>query len=88
MRVRMRASAPACLAGMGTFRFSRHARNNMRLYGVSIAEISMVLADPARTGHDERGNTRFDGHVGGKVVRVVIARDDPTRVITVFERRR
>jgi len=73
---------------VASLRLSRRARNNLRLYGLSVGDVVAVLEDPIRTTRDHTGNPRFDGRVGDKVVRVAIARDDPTRVITAFERRR
>jgi hypothetical protein len=59
----------------------------MRELGVSTHDLLSVLARPCATGQDARGNTRADGRVRGMPIRIVIARDDPLVVITVFERR-
>ncbi|WP_217915058.1 DUF4258 domain-containing protein [Miltoncostaea marina] len=68
-------------------RFSRHARNGMRLYRVTERDVEGIVANPAETGQDERGNDVFVGFVDGRRIRVVLAADDPGFVITVHERR-
>jgi hypothetical protein len=68
-------------------RFSRHARNGMRLYRVGIADVQAIVANPLETSQDGKGNLVAVGLVGGRRVRVVIACDDPDFVITVHERR-
>jgi Domain of unknown function (DUF4258) len=68
-------------------RFSRHARNEMRLYGISSQDVEEAVANP--TGHtvDERGNARLAGEAGdGRPILVVVAGDDLDFVITVFLR--
>jgi hypothetical protein len=68
-------------------RLSRHARNEMRLYGISGDDVEAVLAKPAGRATDERGNERLVGNAAdGRPILVVVARDDPAFVITVFVR--
>jgi hypothetical protein len=68
---------------------SRHARNEMRLYGISSDDVEATLAGPARRGVDERGNERLVGEAAdGRPILVVVARNDPDFVITVFARSR
>lgn len=68
-------------------RFSRHARNEMRLYGISVEAVEAVVAAPAVREIDERGNARLVAEVGdGRRILVVVAGDDPGFVITVFPR--
>ncbi len=68
-------------------RFSRHARNEMRLYGISAEDVESVIAAPAVRERDERGNARLIAEVGGgRRILVVVAGDDPSFVITVFPR--
>jgi Domain of unknown function (DUF4258) len=73
---------------MESLRFSRHARNRMRWFGLTPADICEVLASPEWTGQDDDGNALVDGQIRGVRICVVIAQDDPTRVITIFKRRR
>jgi hypothetical protein len=68
-------------------RLSRHAKNEMRLYGVSADDVRATIANPAGRELDERGNARVFGETGdGRPILVVVARDDPDFVITVFLR--
>jgi hypothetical protein len=68
-------------------RLSRHARNEMRLYRISPQDVETAVAHPASRALDERGNTRLTGETGnGRPILVVVARDDPDFVITVFLR--
>jgi hypothetical protein len=66
-------------------RFSRHAKNKMRLYGILAADVEWVATRPSKIAVDERGNlclTRLDGT--GRAIIAVIASDDPDFVITTF----
>jgi hypothetical protein len=68
-------------------RLSRHARNEMRLYGIGAEDIDATLRDPAARELDARGNARLTGETGdGRPILVVVAGDDPGFVITVFLR--
>jgi hypothetical protein len=68
-------------------RFSRHARNAMRLYRVGPTDVDAILANPVETGQDGRGNRVVIGYFGQRRVRIVIAANEPDFVITVHERR-
>jgi Domain of unknown function (DUF4258) len=68
-------------------KLSRHAKNEMRLYGISAEDVKATVADPASREADERGNARLTRQTGdGRPILVVVARDDPGFVITVFPR--
>ncbi|MGH2954087.1 MAG: DUF4258 domain-containing protein [Solirubrobacterales bacterium] len=68
-------------------RFTRHARSEMRLYGVSRAEATRIAAEPTSEERDNKGNARRAGlSDDGREIVVVVARDDPALVITLFER--
>lgn len=68
-------------------RLSRHARNEMRLYGIDAADLQATIAKPVSRQLDERGNTRLGGTTrDGRPILVVVAGDDPDFVITVFLR--
>jgi hypothetical protein len=68
-------------------RFSRHAKNEMRLYGVSADEVQATITNAGGIELDERGNVRLIGETGdGRPILVVVAGDDPDLVITVFLR--
>jgi len=84
-------SAKSCLWGACErsiqMRLSRHARNEMRLYGIGVREVEVVLEAPLETSAEHRGNLRLvgEGEEGRRIV-VVVAGDDPEFVITVFRR--
>jgi hypothetical protein len=66
-------------------RFSRHAKNAMRLYEIQPSDIESTMARPIRKVVDDDGNSRLTGLVGGdRAIIVVIAGDDPAFVITTF----
>ncbi len=67
--------------------FSRHAKNEMRLYRISDVDVEATIADPIGRASDERGNTRLTGETSdGRPILVVVVADDPEFVITVFLR--
>jgi hypothetical protein len=66
-------------------RFSRHAKNEMRLYGITPADVGAVVAAPIVSGLDVRGNPRLTGpDANDRAIIVVVADDDPDFVITTF----
>ena len=68
-------------------RISRHARNNMRLYGIRREELEMAIQEPDRTGQeDERllAYKLFPGRFGGQPLKVVYTVEDDTVVITTY----
>ena len=66
-------------------RFSRHAKNRMRLYRVSRAEVAASVAAGRVGRFDEGGKPIFVGKSrDGRVIKVVMALDAPNYVITVF----
>jgi Domain of unknown function (DUF4258) len=68
-------------------RLSRHAKNEMRLYGVSADDVQATITNASGREFDERGNVRLIGETGdGRPILVVVAGDDPDFVITVFPR--
>lgn len=68
-------------------RLSRHARNEMRLYAISIEDVEAAIAAPAVRAVDERGNAQLSSETGdGRRILVVVAQDDLDFVITVFPR--
>ena len=70
-----------------TMRFSRHAKNEMRLYRLGIQDVEAVVVRPQERAIDERGNARLVGlTVDRRRILVVVAGDDPEFVITVFVR--
>ena len=68
-------------------RLSHHAKNNLRLYGGTAAEVESVVKSRLKKGLDRRGNPMYVGFVGRRPA-VVVADDDPNYVITVFRKER
>jgi hypothetical protein len=60
----------------------------MRQLRLTTSDLVALLAHPAQTGQDHKGNPFSGGRIRGVWIRVVIARDDPRVVITVLERRK
>ena len=59
-------------------RFTRHARNRMRLFRIREEEVTRTWTDPdasSREGHLVRRIRRFPGRFGGKPLLIVV---DPT----------
>jgi Domain of unknown function (DUF4258) len=66
-------------------RFSRHAKNEMRLYEILSTDVESALANPSHAGVDDKGNLRIAGpDGGGRAIIVIVADDDPDFVITTF----
>lgn len=65
-------------------RFSRHAKNEMRLYGITPADVGTAVAAPTEAGSDARGNPRLTGPDGSGRAIIVVVDDDPDFVITTF----
>ena len=66
-------------------RFSRHAKNRMRLHRLSPVEVAEIVAEGRVARIDPDGRPIFVGRVrDGRLMEVVIALDDPGYVITVF----
>lgn len=68
-------------------RFTRHARQRMKLYGVSRAQAAAIARWGEQDGADARGNARRIGWVDGRRIRVIVASDDPELVVTIHFRR-
>jgi hypothetical protein len=69
-------------------RFSRHAKNRMRLYQLSAEEIEGCLVPGNLVALDKHGHPIFEGRAhDGRPVEVVLALDAPDFVITVFSER-
>lgn len=65
--------------------FSRHAKNEMRLYDITPSDVESAVMWPIQRDVDERGNPLLTGLDGsGRAIIVVVAGDDPDFVITTF----
>jgi hypothetical protein len=72
---------------VGVVRLSRHAKNEMRLYGIDDQDVEATIKAPAKRESDERSNARLSGETAdGRPILVVVAADDPEFVITAFLR--
>jgi hypothetical protein len=69
-------------------RFTRHAKNECRLYNVDLGDAEAVIARPIRIGRDEDGKPLYEGMVRGKVMRVIVALDEPDLIVTIYPRRK
>jgi hypothetical protein len=69
-------------------RFTHHARNKLRQIKGTAQEAEAVVTNKSAKDFDRNGNPRYRGFVAGKRCCVVVALDDPERIITVFERKR
>jgi hypothetical protein len=68
-------------------RLSRHAKNELRSLGATLADVERLVADPEQEDRDPEGRPRYVGHVQGVRVRVVVALDEPDLIVTIHERR-
>src|SRR2546422_6436589 len=74
-----------------TMRISRHARNNMRLYGIQEQEVDDAIEVPDRTEREDRYHVvykTFHGRFGDKPLKVVYILEDDVVLITVYPLRR
>ncbi len=68
---------------MEQIRYSHHARIRMAERGITEAEIAAVIVDPEIRYTDLKGNPVLIRTIGGRRIKVVVARDsNPPRVIT------
>jgi hypothetical protein len=69
-------------------KISRHARNEMRLYGITESNISTVLAAPDGTAPSVHGRTNAWKLMGGRTIQVTfIVERGETVVVTTFPKR-
>lgn len=68
-------------------KFSRHSKNRARKVGVSLVEVRDAVVSNEFNATDGAGNPIFEIRVGGKVLHVVVALDEPEFVITLIEKR-
>jgi hypothetical protein len=64
--------------------YSNHAQRRMKERKVTRGEVELVYDDPEITYPDIEGNPCYVRHVEGRRIRIVVAQDDPTFVITVI----
>jgi hypothetical protein len=59
----------------------------MRLYKVTRIQATIVARWGEEDGADPHGNPFRVGYVDGRLIRVVVALDNPDLIITLYERR-
>jgi hypothetical protein len=69
-------------------RFTRHARNRMRRLGLTAADVAAIILRSDGTDRDPDGRVRHIGVANGRRIRIVLALEDTSLVVTVHERRR
>jgi hypothetical protein len=69
-------------------RLSRHAKNELRRFRATVADVERVIAKPVNVDKDSFGKPRYTGYIAGIRVRVVVALDEPDFVVTIHKRRR
>jgi hypothetical protein len=55
------AAAVAVVKMRAGMKLSRHARTEMRLYGIALDDVESAVGDPVARDVDDRGNTRLTG---------------------------
>lgn len=73
---------------MEVIRYSRHARNRMRLWQISEEEVEAVVATPGERRRDADGHLVLVGWPGDRRIKVVAQEGPPLLIITVAARRR
>lgn len=68
--------------------YSRHARNRMRRWRITEAEVEAVLAGPDERRVDIAGHLVLIGWPGGRRIKVVVQEGTSPLIITVAARRR
>ncbi len=68
-------------------RFTRHARQRLKLYRVTHDQAEAIAASGTPADPDAKGNPRRTGAVDARTIVVVIALDNPDLIITLYERR-
>jgi len=66
-------------------RFSRHAKNNMRLYDIDRDAALSIVSPEHQVDADEDGNPFFVCRVKGQLLCLILALDDMSTVITVYD---
>jgi hypothetical protein len=53
-----------------------------------LGDAEAVIARPVRIGRDDSGKPIYEGAVRGRVMRVVVALDEPDLIVTIYPRRK
>jgi len=68
-------------------RLTRHAKNELRTLGATLADVERAVANPVWVDNDPTGRRRYTGYIRDVRVRIVVAVDEPCLVVTIHERR-
>lgn len=63
--------------------YTNHARRRMKQRRVSESEVEMCLEDHDLLWTDRNGNPKYSKYIDGRLIKVVVKKDNPDRVITV-----
>jgi hypothetical protein len=53
-----------------------------------LGDAEAVIAQPVRTGRDKDDKAIYEGTVRGRVMRVIVALDEPDLIVTIYPRRK
>jgi hypothetical protein len=68
--------------------FTRHALNGMRHLGLTRADVAAIILRSDGVDRDPEGRVRHIGVVNGRRIRIVLALENQSIVVSVHERRR
>jgi hypothetical protein len=54
----------------------------------TIEDAERVIGEPLSLDHDPDGRPRYRGFIGGVLVKVVVAVDEPDLIVTIHKRRK
>lgn len=66
-----------------SLKYSTHARKRMRQRRISETEVEGCLQNQEILYLDKKGNPKYTSYIGGRCIKVVVAKDNPKYVITV-----
>jgi hypothetical protein len=69
-------------------RFTRHAKNKLRGYGLATVDAEQVVARPIRVIHEADGKPSHIGAIEGADYKVVLALDAADLIVTIYKVRR
>ncbi|MFC1928164.1 DUF4258 domain-containing protein [Chloroflexota bacterium] len=74
------------MASSNLYKYSEHAKYQKRRRSISNEEIEACLSNHDTIHTDKKGNLVYRARlVGGRGIKVVVAKDDPNYVITVAD---
>lgn len=67
---------------MKPIKYTRHAKNRMRMHNIAEAEVEAAIAEPGFTELSLEGRINAWNKAGGKFLRVTY-RDEPARILVI-----